>query len=201
MKRSMTYDTESTGLVQFKLPSSDPAQPRIIQLAAELFNDDTEERIDGINYLIRPDGWTIPADITELTGITMERAMDTGVPLMQALPEFLELWKQVNLHRIGHNESFDMRMVRIEMMRFLTYGAALADEWKAGPAFCTQGKSTKIVNAARPDGEKKKTATLGEAYKHFTGKDLEGAHNAGVDIAATKVVYFGIKKLNAGAAA
>lgn len=77
---------------------------------------------------------------------------------------------------------------------------------KAAPAFCTQGKSTKIINL--PPTEKMlaagrkhaKSPNLAEAYEFFTGKKLEGAHNAAVDLAACKAVYYGIKKHPAVAA-
>ena len=45
--------------------------------------------------------------------------------------------------------------------------------------------------AARRKGPK--SPNLGEAYKHFTGQDLVGAHDALVDIMACKTVYYGIK--------
>lgn len=38
-----------------------------------------------------------------------------------------------------------------------------------------------------------KSANLGEAYKHFTGNELAGAHNALVDVQACMAVYFAIK--------
>lgn len=78
---------------------------------------------------------------------------------------------------------------------------------RGGAAFCTQGKSTKIINlpptakmlaAGRKHA---KSPNLAEAYEHFTGKALEGAHNAAVDLAATKAVYYGIKRALAGKAA
>lgn len=199
--KNLFFDTESTGLVQFKLPSSDPSQPRIISLAAELCDDDTGRVLGAMNVLIKPDGWTVPAEVTELTGITTEMCEEYGVPISVALHLFLQLWNVCD-HRIGHNESFDMRMIRIELMRNPTYSTMLdtvngtqtfADFWKAGPAFCTQGKSTKLVNGARPDGEKKKTATLAEAYKFFTGMDLVNAHSAQADMLACKAVYYGLK--------
>jgi DNA polymerase III subunit epsilon len=195
----LAYDTETSGLPLWDKPSEDPAQPRIIQLAAELFDDDTGNTLAGMNLIIKPDGWTIPAEIEELIGITNELALLVGVPIKIALDTFMGMWRRATL-RCAHNESFDMRMVRIELMRVEGYGPEIADEWKAAPAFCTQGKSTKIINLPptekmlRAGRKHAKSPNLGEAYKFFTGKDLEGAHNAAVDLSACKQVYFGIKK-------
>lgn len=198
MNLILAYDTETTGLPLWDKPSEDPAQPRIVQLAAELFDDDTGNTLAGMNLIIKPDGWTIPAEIEELTGITNEMANLVGVPIKVALDAFMEMWRCSTL-RTAHNESFDMRMVRIELMRVDGYGQEIADEWKAAPAFCTQAKSTKILNLPptekmlRAGRKHAKSPNLAEAYEFFTGEKLEGAHNAAVDLMACKKVFFGIK--------
>jgi len=198
--KALFYDTETNGLPNWGAPSEDPSQPRITQLCAELVDDDSGEVYAALNTLIQPDGWTIPADLEALTGITNDKARTVGTPMMVALPMFMHLWQRCDV-RVAHNESFDMRMVRIELMRHALYTATDADHWKAGPAFCTQAKSTpilklpptpKMIAAGR---NHHKSANLGEAYRHFTGKDLEGAHNAAVDVAACKTVYFALKAL------
>ena len=38
-----------------------------------------------------------------------------------------------------------------------------------------------------------KSANLSEAYKHFTGNELVGAHSALADVQACMAVYFAIK--------
>lgn len=204
MKTALFYDTETTGLPKYGQPSTDPAQPRITQLAAELCIEETGETIAKLDHIILPCGWTIPDDVAKLTGLTTELALVQGVAADTVIHEFIEMWKRAGM-RAAHNEQFDMRMLRIELVRSPTYrnqlheGVPFADHWKAGPAFCTQGASTKIVNEGRPAGEKKKTARLSEAYMHFTGKTLDGAHNAAVDVMACKAVYYGIKRHLAGA--
>lgn len=209
MKTILFYDFETTGLVEFKLPSEDPSQPYFTQLAAELCVEETGEVLGAMNMLIRPEGWTIPEELQALTGITMERAERFGVPAKAALAAFMELWCNADL-RCGHNESFDARIARIAIMRCEYWSGeamqtgdgeiSFADYWKAAPAFCTQSNSTKILNlpptekmlARRMKGPK--SPNLGEAYQFFTGQALAGAHNAQVDIMACKAVYYGIRK-------
>lgn len=205
MKTSLCYDSETTGLIQFNLPSEHPDQPRVTQLAAELFDDETGATIASMDVIIKPDGWTIPLELQELTGITMERANTFGVPMEDALRMFFGLWMGAD-QRVAHNESFDARMLRIEIMRHSHYSmqavgeVPFADYWKAAPAYCTQGNSTKILNlppTAKMIAAKRnhpKSPNLGEAYKFFTGQDLFGAHNAMVDVQACKQVFFGIRK-------
>lgn len=206
MNTALFYDTETNGLPIWSLPSEDPSQPHITQIAAELCDESNGNVLASMDVLIKPDGWAIPADIAELTGITTERALAEGIPVDEALDQFITLWRRAAL-RVAHNESFDMRMVRIQLMRSAAYGAELADEWKAAPAYCTQGKCTKIINL--PPTEKMlaagrkhaKSPNLGEAYQFFTGKTLEDAHNAAVDLAGCKAVYYGIKAHQAKVAA
>jgi DNA polymerase-3 subunit epsilon len=208
MNTILFYDTETTGLPNWSMPSEDPSQPRVIELAAELCEESTGITLGQMNVVIRPSGWTIPAEIAQLTGITQELAEAVGVPMDSALSNFLELWMNAD-QRGAHNESFDMRMIRIEIMRHDRYmgetmttetGAVpFADYWKKAPAYCTQSNSVKIINlpptakmiAAKRLGPK--SPNLAEAYEFFTGQKLEGAHRAMADVQACKAVYYGIK--------
>lgn len=209
MKTIIFYDTESNGLVDFKSPSNSPHQPNVVQLAAELCVEETGQVLGAVDLLIRPEGWIISPELTEIHGITTDHADKYGVPIRAALDSFLELWTNAD-ERCGHNESFDMRMLRIAIMRCPYWSmeamqtsdgeVSFADYWKAGPAFCTQSNSTKIVNDARPAGEKKKTAKLIEAYRHFFGQDFDHQHSARGDMLATKAIYYAIKKHHAAAA-
>lgn len=209
MKTILIYDTETTGLPIWNQPSEHQDQPRITQLAAELCDEETGETLSAINFIIKPNDWIIPHDLENLTGITNSKAKKFGADMDDVLPVFIEMWKLADL-RVAHNESFDMRMVRIEIMRHDFYSGEsvgpgdgpevpFADHWKYGASFCTQAGCTSILKL--PPTEKMlaagrnhpKSPNLAEAYKHFTGKELEGAHNAAIDIMACKAVYFGIK--------
>ena len=195
--KCLIYDTETTGIPDWNKPSEDPCQPSVTQLCAELLDDDTGEVFAGMNFIIKPDGWTIPPDLETLTGITNEKAQAVGVDMRLVLPVFLSMWQRAD-QRVAHNESFDMRMVRIEIFR-AGMGEVEADKWKAGKAFDTCKSSQDIVNL--PPTEKMlatgrrwpKPPNLGEAYRHFTGTALENAHNAAVDVMACKTIYLSLK--------
>ena len=199
MNLILFYDTETDGLVKWNLPSDDPSQPHVTQLAAEMCDEHNGNVLTSMDVLIKPDGWTIPPDIAEMTGITTERAHDEGIELADALRQFTDMWTRVAM-RCGHNESFDARMLRIEYFRELDHDDPFHDKWKAAPAFCTQARSTKILNLPptakmiRAGRRHAKSPNLAEAYEFFTGKKLEDAHNAAVDLDACKQVYYGIKR-------
>jgi DNA polymerase III subunit epsilon len=193
---ALFYDTETTGLPLFNEPSEDPRQPHIVQLGAALVNLDTFDQVASLDLIVRPDGWTVPDDVAAIHGITTEHAMDVGVSAEMVIHMLMELWGCADV-RIGHNEGFDARMVRIALMRHAS--TADADAWKAGAAECTQGLSTPILKlppTAKMVAAKRnhhKSANLGEAYQFFTGKPLEGAHRAMVDVQACIEVYRAIK--------
>ena len=64
------YDTETTGIPNFKEPSEHPDQPHIVQIAAALVDDETRKTVSSINLIIKPDGWAIPEELTEIHGIS-----------------------------------------------------------------------------------------------------------------------------------
>jgi DNA polymerase-3 subunit epsilon len=205
MKPILFYDTETNGLPLWNQPSEHPNQPHITQLAAELFDADSGRVLGFMDFLVEPAGWTIPAELEALTGITNDLARHFGHPIHNALNTFVRMWQMAEL-RVAHNESFDQRLVRIEALRVFGENTPFHEDWKNGPTFCTQANSTKIINL--PPSAKMvaagrthaKSPNLGEAYEFFTGTKLEGAHNAAVDLAACKAVYFGILKHQAKAA-
>jgi DNA polymerase-3 subunit epsilon len=200
MKAALFYDTETTGLPLFHEPSEDPRQPHIVQLGAALVDLDTYAEIASLDLIVRPDGWKIPDDVAAIHGITTERAMDVGVPARVVFDLLLELWS-LSQARIGHNEQFDARMVRIALLRHRDSDpdAEINAKWKAGYAQCTQVLSTPILKLPPTPKMKAagrfhhKSANLGEAYRFFTGKPLEGAHSAMVDVRACIEVYRAIQ--------
>ncbi len=86
------FDTETTGLPQdYKASVKDLHNwPRLVQLAW-LRYDKNGNKIDGNNYIIKPDGFTIPSDASKIHGISTERALREGVALQGVLNEFQEL--------------------------------------------------------------------------------------------------------------
>lgn len=195
--KALFYDKETSGLPDWHVPSEDPGQPHIVQSAALLVDTDTREVLERFNLIVKPDGWVIPADVAAIHGITTEHAMEVGVPELDVLQSFLTMWRKADF-RVGHNTSFDERIVRIAIKRLLR-DEAVADEWKAGKSECTQKMATPIMKlpptakmiAARRTHPK--SANLAEAYEFFMGKKIEGAHDAMVDVEACKSVYFAIK--------
>ena len=194
MKLALFYDSETSGLPLFSEPSEDPRQPHIVQLGARLVDLEDRKIISTLDVVISPEGWEIPDDVAAIHGITTEQARAVGVSESLALGMLLDLWGNAET-RIGHNEQFDARIVRIAQHRF---DCSDLEVWKDGAAECTQRLATPILKLPPTDKMKRagfiknKSANLGEAYRFFTGRDLVGAHTARADADASKAVYFAI---------
>ncbi|HBN16147.1 MAG: DNA polymerase III subunit epsilon [Gammaproteobacteria bacterium] len=187
----LPYDSETTGLPDWGQPSEADHQPHIVQLAALLVDEETREISDQMDVIIKPDGWVIPDEVAAIHGITTERAMDEGVPEKEAFEQFIELWKRCEF-RVGYNESFDARIMRIATFRYSV--ADIIDAWKEAPAKCAMKMAKPICKIPAPPKARRfgpyKNPTLAEAYKHFTGMDLADAHSAMADTMAAMDVYF-----------
>lgn len=203
MKLFLAYDSETTGIPAWKLPSEHPDQPHMVELAASLVNIETREVVRSIDVIIKPDGWVIPQECTNIHGITTERALEDGIPEKDAINMLVAMMAEAEEHGpvllVGHNESFDRRIVRIGIKRYLDLpvaegqpdpGNQPSDKWKDAQAFCTCWKSrphTKLPGNKLPK--------LTEAYQHFMGKPMAGAHSARGDVDGCIEVFFAIRDI------
>lgn len=185
------YDFETTGLPNFRAPSSEPSQPHIVQAAAILV--DGEDIVSSFDLISKPVDWEIPDEAAKIHGITTKIAAARGVSERDVVTILHDLWKRSSL-RIAHNESFDARIMRIALFRF--FDKLTADAWKSGEAFCTCNTATPIVQMPATQkmidagmGSRYKKASLSESYLAATGKELVDAHSTMPDVLACREVY------------
>ena len=191
MNNFIVFDTETTGLPDWKSPSGAENQPHIVQLAAHLVDADKFKILQTMDVIVKPDGWVIPDVVTEIHGISTEYASDIGVPEEVALDLFLELWRKSNT-RVAHNVRFDNRIIRIATKRYC--GDELIDQCYNGDYECTGLLSTQIMKMEPKNRVGFKMPKLSEAYKHFTGIKLQNAHTAIADTNACLAIYSAIQK-------
>ncbi len=70
---ALIFDTETTGLPNYKAPVNNDSQPYIVQLAAILV-DDEGDTVSEMSVIIKPNGWTIPEEVAKIHGIDDRRA-------------------------------------------------------------------------------------------------------------------------------
>lgn len=88
----LVFDSETNGFPLWKERSEDPRQPHIVQLGAILCDEDTQEIIEELDVIIKPDGWEITKETSDIHGITQEMALDVGIPEKEAVERFVELY-------------------------------------------------------------------------------------------------------------
>lgn len=193
------FDTETTGFYQDRLPVDHQDQPHIVQLAAQLC-DDNGNPTAGFSVIIDP-GVEIPERAASVHGITTEKAIQFGISAQSALSLFVHLYQRSDLI-VAHNIKFDKAILETGISRY--YGKPKPLDRK--PIFCTMEAATPIVNLPPTERmlaagfNKPKAPKLEECIKHFFDETLEGAHDAMVDVIACRRVYFHLKTLEAAAA-
>lgn len=196
----LAFDTETTGLPAWDKPSSDAAQPHLVQLALVQFSDDGTET-EATSVIVKPNGWTIPPEVAAIHGITHERAMDEGIPEEQATAMFVMAQARCSL-RIAHNESFDRRIMRIAMTR-LGLERDFIEAIESRRSYCTCKQAAPIVNLPPTDRmiaagfRGPKSPNLAECIRHFFKETLDGAHDALVDARACARIYWRLQQKEA----
>lgn len=193
------FDTETTGFLDDRLPLDHEAQPYIVQLAAQLCNDDGAP-VAGFCFIVDPGiskGVTIPARAAEVHGISDELAAALGVSAEFALSAFTHLYQRADLV-CAHNIKFDKGILEVAIARY--YGKTMP---LRKPLFCTMEAASPIIKLPptermRAAGfDKPKPPKLEECIQHFFNEKLDGAHDAMVDLTACRRVYLHLKSLEA----
>jgi len=182
------FDTETTGLPRnYQAPLDDFSNwPRIVQLAWSLY-DTTGGRWETYNYIIKPEGFIIPAEATKIHHISQERALKQGIKLRLALEYFLRDVNQ-SAYLVAHNIDFDEKIIGSELLR-----EKLSNPLTAAHKICTMKSSATYCGITNRRGGYK-WPNLTELYSHLFQKEFPDAHDAGVDVRACAECFFELKK-------
>lgn len=182
------FDTETTGLPKnWKAPVTDLANwPRMIQLAYLLAGAEGN-KLAGGDFIIKPEGFSIPEEAARIHGITTERALKEGRDLLPVLKEFQEALGQAR-YVVAHNISFDEKIMGAEFLR-----NGLPDTLPAKTRICTMHSSTQYCAIPGPYGPK--WPKLEELHRKLFQTGFEAAHNAAADVSATIKCFWELKRL------
>ena len=183
------FDTETTGLPLFKNSSSDPNQPKIIQLAGIL--SDSEKVHMSINFILQIDDSPIHPKALEAHGITSEVSNSIGFDPVDTLFPFFHLAMQSDM-LIAHNYNFDIRLLKIAYTRI--HEIELYNQINSLPKACTMHSTTKFCGLTQMGSNRPKWPKLSELYCILFDEELEGAHDALVDVMATRRCYYELVK-------
>lgn len=187
----LVFDTETTGLPKkFKAPLSDfDNWPRMIQLAWQC-HDLEGKLLFAKNHVITPDGFTIPEDVIAVHGISNEIAEEKGVPLKQALEDFVADMKKAKFI-IGHNVEFDINIVGAELLR-----CEMEEVITRAPSLCTKNESTDYCGLRNKNGGIK-PPTLTELHIKLFNEPFPEAHNAAADVEYTTRCFLELVRVGA----
>ena len=175
------FDTETTGLPKrWNAPLTDSENwPRCIQIAWQV-HADSGELLSHEDYLIQPDGFTVPYDAEQIHGISTALAEQQGRPLDEVLTLFSTALEQAE-YLGGHNVTFDLNIMGAEFLRLGDHNpleeAQVIDT-------CTE-ETAQLCQLPGGRGGKFKLPTLTELFIHLFGAGFGEAHNATADVEAT----------------
>lgn len=127
--RVLVFDTETTGLPQTKILNPDTLNlwPFVVQFSYVIYDISLNDIVESKDYIIKvPESILISDESSKIHGITNEISSKKGVSIDNVLKEFFYYLSDVDLI-VGHNISFDINMIKVEMLRII-YSQKLTNE-------------------------------------------------------------------------
>jgi len=183
MSAILFVDVETTGLAEPPRDGTPTRWPRAVSVAWGLAR--SRSGVQRLRYfVVRPEGFVIPADATAVHGISQSEAMREGVPIAEVLEAFSQ---DVSAFRprqmVAHNLQFDRRVLAAEYERL---GSEAPFENMT--FYCTMLKTTRLCAIPGSRGGYK-WPRLGELHERLLGQPIRGAHNALADVCTTIRIY------------
>lgn len=183
------FDTETTGLPRnWKAPVTDVDNwPRLVQLAFILY-DEYGHCLGTGNFIVKPEGFTIPLEASNVHGINTARALSEGQDLNWVLDEFNRHLDQC-ITIVAHNISFDEKIIGAEFIR-----KSIPNKLHKKKRVCTMQSTINLCQLPGKYGWK--YPSLQELHKKLFGENFEDAHDAFADIQATAKCFWELKRKN-----
>ncbi len=188
-------DTETTGFPwkkrnkQFYSPRYNPAydNARLISLAYIIVDGKNNTLMEPKQLFVKPTGFIIPEDITELTGITNEYAKKNGKCLKNVVTEFENDIKKYKVkHLVSHNVNFD---------KYILMNSALRRNWVEDSLLFLLENEMKYKCTMRIIDEKTGNfQKLGDCVRDILKEEPSELHNALNDMLYCKRIYFELIK-------
>lgn len=182
------FDTETTGVpFDYKAPASDVGNwPRLVQLAWVLTDEDGAE-LDSACDIIKPEGFFIPEDSSDIHGISHRKAIVSGIGLRAAIDRFASQFSKAST-LVAHNVMFDVKVIGAEQIRL-----GLENTVEKTRRQCTMQLSANWCGIRGPYGNK--WPTLIELHRKLFNEGIDGSHDAQVDVRACARCYFRLQEI------
>lgn len=201
---ALAFDTETTGMVDWQGEPTADTQPELVQLAAILYDLRCPmpelrswREVAMMSVIVRPEGWIIPAEASQVHGIDQATAEYLGIGRDNAMLTFCDLAARADVI-LAHNIDFDRVIVEAAKFRVdRAAGVEYQRPWQPHhQPLCTKLAATDVVQIPKTNGrEGWKWPSLNECYQFFYAQDVNGAHDALVDVRACVNVFYELVEL------
>lgn len=187
----LIFDTETTGLPSnWNAPMDDSSNwPRLVSISWIITDGKNKKSFD---FIIRPDGFIIPSQASEIHGITTDRALAEGYDLSFVL-ELFRAFLEISDVIVAHNIDFDRSIVGAEYYR-IGKGEDFFSLYNKKNTFDTMKKANDILRIRGTHAGGNKWPKLIELYNSLFGENFDNAHNSMADTIACARCYFELIK-------
>ena len=207
--RVLVFDTETTGLPKTKIISLDTLNewPTVVQFSYVIFDTILNDIVESKNYIIKvSESILISEDSVKIHGITNEISSKKGVLINEVLNEFFYYLRDVDCI-VGHNISFDINMIKVELLRIIYNKSVKSQEIKHYKydlhyltnyknIYCTLQESINFCNIKAIDKfgkEYLKYPKLIELHQKLFDTSPNNLHNSFNDILVTLRCFIQLK--------
>jgi len=107
------YNVKANGQPRWNLKSDHEKQPHIEEIAAILVDEESQDIIQSINLVVKPDNW----DISEDSPYTTEEHVEMGVPEGFAIMMLYLMWN--NTKRVTFDKGLNQKLIKTAIARYL----------------------------------------------------------------------------------
>ena len=190
----LVFDTETTGLPTEKNASVRDVSkwPHIIQLSYVLYDTSNNKTLCCVDDIIKLDSNVeISEKSIQLHKITRQLSNRKGIPISVAIDNFNIVLQNCDWV-IGHNLSFDKKMIMVESVRLNIQQYFTTTSGNGVKEYCTMKNSVsvcKILKISEKGNKYFKYPTLSELHNNLFGYMPSNVHDSMVDVLITLRCY------------
>lgn len=190
----IAFDTEGSGLFRYKdpvtgkpIPANEQDQPRLAEFAAIYLDKDMQPEKE-VQFYIKPDGWEMTAEATEVNGLTTAFLLEFGIHPKEVLDLWTTAIRDDRRAVIAFNAQHDCKQMRAELRH-----AGMDDLFMITKNSCVM-RGCGPLGIEKANG-KKGFPQLADACRHFDIVMPE-AHNALDDARAAAEIARNLMRLD-----
>ena len=207
--RVLVFDTETTGLPGSRIINPDTLNlwPHIVQFSYVIYDTDLNDIVESSDTIVKvKENILISEESSKIHGITNEISKKKGIDVDLVLNDFFYHFRNSDL-LVGHNVSFDINMIKVELLRLIYDNSSSISEIKAYKynlhfltnfknICCTLKDSTELCNIKAIDKfgkEYVKFPKLIELHQKLFESTPNNLHNSFNDILVTLRCFMKLK--------